>query len=67
MINLKAIELEKISLSNMQNARTVSEYIDCRSQVFLRNRGKLTQPIQMQLSKKQKAFSKFFSAFLKSK
>ena len=30
------------------------------------NRDNLTQPIQMQLSQKQKTFSQFFSAFLKS-
>ena len=29
------------------------------------NRDNLTQPIQMQLSRKQKTFSEFFSAFLK--
>ena len=33
----------------------------------LLNREYLTQPIQMQLSKKQKTFSQFFSAFLKSR
>ena len=32
----------------------------------LLNRDNLTQPIQMQLSRKQKSFSDFFSAFLKS-
>ena len=32
----------------------------------LRNRKKLPQPIQLQLSKKQKNFSQFFSAYLKS-
>ena len=32
----------------------------------LLNRNNLTQPIQMQLSRKQKTFSDFFSAFLKS-
>ena len=30
------------------------------------NRDNLTQPIQMQLSRKQKTFTQFFSAFLKS-
>ena len=30
------------------------------------NRENLTQPIQMQLSQKQKTFSQFFFAFLKS-
>ena len=32
----------------------------------LLNRDNLTQPIQMQLSEKQKTFSEFFFAFLKS-
>ena len=32
----------------------------------LLNRDNLTQPIQMQLSQKQKTFSEFFCAFLKS-
>ena len=31
------------------------------------NRDNLTQPIQMQLSRKQKTFSNFFAAFLKSR
>ena len=30
------------------------------------NRDNLTQPIQMQLSRKQKTFSEYFCAFLKS-
>ena len=33
---------------------------------YLLNRDSLTQPIQMQLSPKQKTFSPFFSPFLKS-
>ena len=33
---------------------------------FLLNRKNLKQPIQMQLSEKQKTFSEFFFAFLKS-
>ena len=33
---------------------------------YLLNRDKLTEPIQMQLSEKQKNFSGFFFAFLKS-
>ena len=35
-------------------------------QHYLLNRDNLTQPIQMQLSEKQKTFSEFFSAFLES-
>ena len=34
LINVKAIELEKVSLSNMQNLRPVCEGIHCRSQVL---------------------------------
>ena len=33
---------------------------------YLINRANLTQPIQMQLCQKQKAFYEFFFAFLKS-
>ena len=33
---------------------------------YMFNRDNLTQPIQMQLSRKQENFSEFFSAFLKS-
>ena len=33
---------------------------------YLLNRENLTQPIQIQLSQKQKTFSEFFFAFLKS-
>ena len=33
---------------------------------YLLNRDNLTQPIQIQLSQKQKTFSQFFFAFLKS-
>ena len=33
---------------------------------YLLNRDNLTQPIQLQFSQKQKTFSQFFSAFLKS-
>ena len=36
------------------------------SRYSLLNRNNLTQPIQMQLSRKQKPFSEFFSAFLKA-
>ena len=33
---------------------------------YLLNRDNLTEPIQIQLSQKQKTFSEFFFAFLKS-
>ena len=34
---------------------------------YMLNRDNLTQPIQIQLSQKQKTFSQFFHAFLKSR
>ena len=63
LINGKAIELEEVPLSNMQNPRTVCEHFVAGHKFSLLNRDKLTQPIQMQLSKKQKAFSNVFLHF----
>ena len=34
MVNVKAIEMEKVSSSDMPNLRTVFYDIDCRSQIF---------------------------------
>ena len=34
LVTAKAIQLEKLSLADMQNIRTVSKHIDCRWQVF---------------------------------
>ena len=42
------------------NTRTVND------KHYLLDRDNLTEPIQMQLSQKQKTFSEFFFAFLKS-
>ena len=66
-MTVKVIDSEKVCLSNMQNLQTVCEHIDCWFQFSLLNRDKLTEPIQMQLSKKEKAFSEFFPSFLKFK
>ena len=53
VIILKVIELEKASFSDMKNLITVL------------NRDNLTQPIQMQLSQKQKAVFESVFAFSK--
>ena len=55
-ITLREIGLENVSLSDTWNIRTVCKHVDCQ-----------WQPIQMQLSKKQKTFSEFLAIFLKSK
>ena len=49
-----------IILSLFVNTLTVND------KYYLLNRDNLTQQIQMQLSEKQKTFSEFFFAFLKS-
>ena len=63
---MKARELEKVSLSDIENLRTVSKTLTVGHKYFFVNRDKLTQPIQIQLSQKQKRFSEFFNALSKS-
>ena len=47
-------------------ARLFVNALTANDKRYLLNRDNLTQPIQMQLSQKQKTFSEFFCAFLKS-
>ena len=66
-INVKAIDIQKVSVSNMQNlSKLFPNTMSADGKYSLLNRDNLTQPIQMQLSRKQKTFSEFFCAFLKS-
>ena len=55
----KDIEFEKVTLSDMQNLKTINK-LTVNDNYSLLNRDNLTQPIQIQLSQKQKAFSQFF-------
>ena len=66
LITVKVIALEKVSFSSMQNLETVFNTLIADGKYSLLNRHHLTQPIQILLSLKQKSFSQFFSAFLKS-
>ena len=67
MINMPVTELRKVSVSDMKNLKTVFNTVTAVYKYSLLNRDNLTQPIQMQLSKKQKNFSEFFFlAFFKS-
>ena len=59
-INLKAIDLEKVSLCEMQYLKTVFNTLSAHDKYSLLNTDNLTQPIQMELSQKQKTFSTFF-------
>ena len=67
LIAVKEIVLQKLSVSDMQNLKTLSEHSECRWQVFSFKRDNLMKPIEMQVSPKQKTFSEFFAAFLQSR
>ena len=49
-----------------KNLRVFFNTLTVDDKHYLLNRDNLTQPIQMQLYQKQKTFSEFFFAFLKS-
>ena len=62
MITAKVTEIDKVSLSDMQNLRTVN-ILTADDKYYLVNTDNLTQHIQMELSKKQQDFSYFFLHF----
>ena len=67
LITGKVVPFATVSFSDTQNPKAVCEHIDSRWEALLLTRDNLTQTIQIQLSQKQKAFSKFsIFAFLKS-
>ena len=66
LITGQAIDLGKVSVSDMQNLKTVSNTLSADGKYSLLKRDNLMQHIQMQLSRKEKLFSNFFSIFLKS-
>ena len=47
-------------------SRLFPKTLSANGKYSLHNRNNLTQPIQMQLSRKEKTFLQFFAAFLKS-
>ena len=57
---------KKSHLVTCKISRLFPDTLSADGKYSLFNRDNLTQPIQMQLSRKQKTFSGFFSAFLKS-
>ena len=67
MTTAKSIELEEVSLIDMQNLRAAVNTLAADEKYLVLNRDNLTIPIQMQLSQKQKKFDEFFGAFLKSR
>ena len=65
LITLKVIELGKLSLSDIQNFKTLY-ILTANDKYSLPNRDNLMRLIQLQFSQKQKAFSQLFYDFLKS-
>ena len=63
---LMVVALEEVSFSNTQNPETFVITLTTDDKHYLVNRDNLTQPIQKPLPTKQKNFSEFFLAFLKS-
>ena len=66
LINVKEVALEKVSFSDTQNPKSFFNALTVHNKHYLLNRDKLTQPIQQELSQKQKDFTQFFFAFLNS-
>ena len=62
----RQLSYEKSLLVICKISRLFPNTLTADGKYSLLNRDSLTQPIQMQLSRKQKTFSEFFSAFLKS-
>ena len=58
--------LGKVSFSNTQNPKMLVNTLTADDKHYLLNRNNLAQPIQIQLSEKQKIFCEFFLGFLKS-
>ena len=63
---LRQLTCEKSLLVIWKISRLFRNSLSADGKYSLVNRDNLTQPIQMQLSRKQKTFSEFFCAFLKS-
>ena len=66
LITVNVVALEKSLLVINRILRLFLNTLTVNDKHYLLNRDNLTQPIQMQLSQKQKTFSEFFFAFLKS-
>ena len=62
----RQLTFKKFLLVICKISRLFPNTLSADGKYSLLNRDSLTQPIQMQLSRKQKTFSEFFSAFLKA-
>ena len=62
-ITVKVVALEKVSFSDRQIPTALVNTLTVNDKRYLLNRDNLLQPIEMQLSQKQKTFSDFFLHF----
>ena len=62
----RQLTCKKSLLVTCKISRLFPNTLSADGKYFLLNRDNLTQPIQMQVSRKEKTFSQFFSPFLKS-
>ena len=62
----RQLTFKKFLLVICKISRLFPNTLSADGKYSLLNRDNLTEPIQMQVSRKQKTFSQFFSAFLKS-
>ena len=62
----RQLTCRKFMLLICKISRLFRDTLSADGKYFLLNRDNWTQPIQMQVSRKEKAFSELFSAFLKS-
>ena len=63
---MKVITFEKVSFSDIKIVRLFVNALTADGEHYLLNRNNLRQPIQRQLSQKQKTFSQLSFVFLKS-
>ena len=66
LITVNVVALQKVCLVIIKILRLFLNALTVNDKHYLLNTDNLTQPIQIQLSQKQKTFSEFFFAFLKS-
>ena len=63
---MNVVALEKVCFSDNEMLSLFVNMFPVNDKHYLVNRDNLTQPIQMQLTEKQKTFSQFSFPFLKS-
>ena len=64
-ITAKVVALEKVFLVIQKTLRLFVNTLTLHDKHYLLNRDNLTQPIQIQLSQKEKTFSEFFFCIFK--